>query len=467
MPPPSTSLPLAEQRGATVATLPVAGPFDDLIFPRPEPGAELRAPLRERLERHGQFGAGQLAGRLFPIACVALEVTQRCNLDCTLCYLSDLAEVVPDVPLETLLARVDEIHARFGANTNIQVTGGDPTLRPIADLEVIVARIRVLGMRSALFTNGIKADRGMLERLAAAGLNDVSFHVDTTQNRRGYDDEVSLNEVRAAYLDRAAGLGLRVNFNTTLYAGNLGEIPALLRWFVAHARAINLVSFQMQAETGRGTAGGRAESVTREGLVAMIDEATAGAADFDVFAIGHRDCNLHSSVLVAGGRQAPLYGDAGFFRALFAELAEEAARTGADWNDDRTTLGRALWSVARRPALWPGGLRALRASVLPLLPAILRGHRPHRLSFFVHNFMAAEALDHARCESCVFMTMTEKGPLAMCAMNADRDAYLMTDLTPEARARRRASLAFKELKGRLRARAAEARQSRPARRGAA
>ncbi|MEL6266429.1 MAG: hypothetical protein AAFR52_12405, partial [Pseudomonadota bacterium] len=64
--------------------------FDHLILPRPAPGAPRTAPLRQRLARHGQDGPGQLAGRLFPVACVALEVTQRCNLDCTLCYLSDL-----------------------------------------------------------------------------------------------------------------------------------------------------------------------------------------------------------------------------------------------------------------------------------------------------------------------------------------------------------------------------------------
>ena len=31
----------------------------------------------------------QVLGKRSTIGCVALEVTQRCNLDCTLCYLSD------------------------------------------------------------------------------------------------------------------------------------------------------------------------------------------------------------------------------------------------------------------------------------------------------------------------------------------------------------------------------------------
>ena len=36
---------------------------------------------------------------------MALEITQRCNLDCTLCYLSDYSEAVPDPPMEELKAK--------------------------------------------------------------------------------------------------------------------------------------------------------------------------------------------------------------------------------------------------------------------------------------------------------------------------------------------------------------------------
>src|SRR6266545_4601007 len=44
----------------------------------------------------------QVLGRRATIGCVALEVTQRCNLDCTLCYLSESAESVKDLPIEVL-----------------------------------------------------------------------------------------------------------------------------------------------------------------------------------------------------------------------------------------------------------------------------------------------------------------------------------------------------------------------------
>ena len=427
-------------------------PHDDLLLAEPAEGADLLAPLRTRLARHGQFGPDQLAGRLFPMACVALEVTQRCNLDCTLCYLSDMAEAVPDVPLDTLLSRVAAIHRHFGPNTNIQITGGDPTLRPVEDLEVIVRQIRRLGMRSALFTNGIRARREMLERLAEAGLNDVCFHVDTTQQRRGFVSEADLHVVRASYIRRAQGLGLRVNFNTTVHSGNAGEVPRLVQWFVSRAAHINLASFQMQADTGRGVLGGRDENkVSQEGLVQAIRAATGNSADFDAFRIGHESCNRHASILVANDRCAALYADPRLFRQMFQLLA--GARH--DWNRDRDVILAGLGTCLSRPLLLARALRAGLRSLWPLLPAILSGHRPHRLSFFIHNFMAADAIDRARCETCVFQVMTDRGPLSMCAHNADRDAYTMGDMSDAELGRMKGAMALKLLKGRLKARNAE------------
>src|SRR6186997_1709021 len=80
----------------------------------------------------------QILGRRSTIGCVALEITQRCNLDCTLCYLSDYSESVPDPPMAELKAKADAIKRLFGVQTNVQITGGDPTLRKREELVEIV-----------------------------------------------------------------------------------------------------------------------------------------------------------------------------------------------------------------------------------------------------------------------------------------------------------------------------------------
>ena len=45
------------------------------------------------------------SGRRSTVGCVALEITQRCNLDCTLCYLSESSESVKDVPIGVVFER--------------------------------------------------------------------------------------------------------------------------------------------------------------------------------------------------------------------------------------------------------------------------------------------------------------------------------------------------------------------------
>ena len=167
-----------------------------------------------------------MAGRRWAVAGVSLEVTQRCNLDCTLCYLSETAEAIRDLPLEEILRRINQIHAHYGAHTDIPVSGGEPTLRPRDDLLAIVRHIQALGMRSSLFTNGIRASHELLKDLAAAGMTDVAFHVDTTQQREGYRTESDLHALRREYIARARGTGLNVLFNTTLHSGNWDDLLA-------------------------------------------------------------------------------------------------------------------------------------------------------------------------------------------------------------------------------------------------
>lgn len=393
-------------------------------------GGDRRAPLRRALERSGQFGPGQTAGRFYPIACVALEVTQRCNLDCTLCYLSDTAEMAHDVPLQVLMRRIASIDSHYGLGTSIQITGGDPTLRRPEDLEALCRAIRARGMRSCLMTNGVRASRALLKRLAGAGLDDVAFHVDLTQERRGFPTEASLDTLREEYIRRAAGLGLRILFNTTVHDGNIAELPALARFFRAHAAEVAIASFQLQAATGRGTLRERGDAVTLASVMAGISEGFGAALDCDAADVGHRDCTRYASVLVAGKRAVSLLGDRALVEEVIAAL-EASGRSGPYLPLAAATVEAAF----RNPGL---ALRVVRHVVL-LLWRLRRdwwssGGRASRLTVIIHNFMDAEALDEARCDSCVFMVATEEGPVSMCVHNAERDRHVFAPArleTPE------------------------------------
>ncbi|WP_298851833.1 radical SAM protein [uncultured Ruegeria sp.] len=381
-------------------------------------GTDRRAPLRDGLQGCGEYGAGQTAGRFYPVACVALEVTQRCNLDCTLCYLSDRAEMTYDPPLSVLLARLVTIQSHYGEGVSVQLTGGDPTLRKVEDLEVLCREIRRFGMRSCLMTNGIRASRAFLTRLAAAGLDDVAFHVDMTQERSGFHSEVELNRVRRKYIDRAQGLGLRVLFNTTVFEGNVSDLPDLARFFRDQPE-VAFVSFQMQADTGRGFLRARPDTITQDSVIRAVEAGYETPLHFDAAAVGHSRCNRYAGVLTAGGRAVSVLSNHHLVQRVIGAL--EQVEDGREAHlDIRASV---LRLVLRRPLLALRAAAHLLACTLRLGTGLLRG-RLRRQAIFIHNFMSADALEADRCASCVFMVATANGPLSMCVHNAERDRHL-------------------------------------------
>jgi hypothetical protein len=376
---------------------------------------------RDAMQRAGCGAPGQQMGSRWPIGCVALEITQRCNLDCTLCYLSENSESVRDIPLQEVFRRIDLIYRHYGPNTDVQVTGGEPTLRPRDELLAIVRRIRERRMRSTLMTNGRKATRTLLEALADAGLVDVAFHVDSTQQITGYRSEAELNALRAAYLDRCRGLPLSVMFNTTVHEGNFDEIPELVRFFRAQAGRVRTASFQAQAMTGRGVHEKKID-ITLDAIVAQIGRGAGAAIDFASSLVGHARCNRYGLCLQAGGRLYDALDDAEFI----ARLQPATAHIVLDRGERRRVAKKFLAWLAANPHHWASVLRwsAVKAWQMKAGLAAGRG-RIETLSFLIHGFMDAGALDRERIDACIFKTMTAEGPVAMCLHNAKRDSFIL------------------------------------------
>ncbi len=237
------------------------------------------------------------------MACVSLKITQRCNLDCTLCYLRESAEAVRDFPLEEIFRRIDIIAGHYGPGTDVQVSGGEPTLRKREELIAIVQRLASKGLRPALLTNGIKASRELLTELAAAGLLDVAFHVDTTQQRSGFQTEADLNSLRLKYLNRGRGLPISVFFNT-VHAGNFDDVPMLSAFFVAHADVVRFASFQLKA--------------------------------------GHHDCNRSAVLLVVNGRAFDAFEGVHLVGRFMRETANLQIDRGTPWRAARSLLAAGL-----------------------------------------------------------------------------------------------------------------------------
>lgn len=374
------------------------------------------------MQRGGLWHDGQHLGRRFAIGCVALEITQRCNLDCTLCYLSESSEALKDVPLEEVFRRIAMIRSEYGAGTDVQITGGEPTLRRREELIAIVGRARHAGLRPALFTNGILATRDLLAELCTAGLVDVAFHVDMTQQRAGFTSEAELNALRAEYIGRARGLALAVYFNTTVFDGNFDALPSLVHFFIANADMVKLASFQLQADTGRGVLGMRGPTLNPATVMRQIRQAAKAPLSFDAFNIGHPDCNRYAMSFIANGHVHDLLEDHAFVRRVLAATADVEFPRGKAGAAVLALLRR----LARHPSLLMAGVSWLARMLWRMRRDLIgsRG-RVHKLSFFIHNFMDARSLDNARVDACSFMVATARGPVSMCQHNALRDEYLL------------------------------------------
>ena len=395
-----------------------------LAAPKSQP--ERLARLAERMQRTGQWSPAQAAGRRWTMGCVSLEITQRCNLDCTLCYLSESAEAVRDIPLEDLFRRIDGIALHYGPNTDVQISGGDPTLRDRAEMSQIVRYVRTQGLRASLLTNGILLTREWLRQLAADGLNDVAFHVDMTQVRKGYTSEADLNALRLRYIDMARGLPVSVLFNTTVFAGNMHEIAEVADFFVQHNDVVRFASFQLGADTGRGTVAGRDPvTVTQESVCKAIEQGAGVALNFDALHGGHRACNRYAMLVTVGAQRFDALAD--------GEFVARVMRDTADVVFERDQGLRGAWALAKallgKRQLWGGiarlALRTLWQSRGQWVNRGLRVPAVRKISFFTHNFMDACGLDSERIDACVFMAATVDGPMAMCAYNAERDRYLL------------------------------------------
>jgi len=112
-----------------------------------------------------------------------ISITDRCNFRCVYC-------MSPDVqfrPADELLTR-DEIVRLAGITasmgvTKIRLTGGEPTLR--TDLVEIIEGIRrAAPVKIAMITNGSQIDAPRLARWRGAGLDRLTFSIDSVDPAR-------------------------------------------------------------------------------------------------------------------------------------------------------------------------------------------------------------------------------------------------------------------------------------------
>jgi organic radical activating enzyme len=169
-----------------------------------------------------------------------LEPTQQCNLACDGCYRMNVKEHKSIDEVQADLEVFDALRAFDG----VSIAGGDPLMHP--DIVEIVRRVRRMGRKAILNTNGLAMTKELLLELKDAGLVGLTFHVDSKQGRPGWRDktELEMNELRQQYADLVAEVGgLACAFNSTVYEDTLDQVPDVLEWAERNIDRVHTVVF--------------------------------------------------------------------------------------------------------------------------------------------------------------------------------------------------------------------------------
>ena len=79
---------------------------------------------------------------------IVIDLTHRCNMECTNCYIPN--RDIPDLDKEKLY----DVLKKLPNRTYIRLIGAEPTMRD--DLPEIIAKVKHLGHRPSVTTNGLK-----------------------------------------------------------------------------------------------------------------------------------------------------------------------------------------------------------------------------------------------------------------------------------------------------------------------
>jgi hypothetical protein len=217
---------------------------------------------------------------------VIIEVTQRCDLTCPVCYAAAPGSS-PDPPADAIADLLRRARMA-GPGCNIQLSGGEPTMRD--DLPAIVASARELGLDFIqINTNGVRLgrDRAFVKALKAAGLASVFLQFD------GTDDDVyhrlrgrPLLETKTAAIEACAEHGIGVVLVPTLIPGvNDHNIGAILQVALNGLPAVRGVHFQPVSYFGRyPNPPDAASRLTLPEVLGAIEMQSGGLFKADAFA---------------------------------------------------------------------------------------------------------------------------------------------------------------------------------------
>ena len=188
-------------------------------------------------------------------SCLSLvEITDRCNLECPICYAGSGPSRDQYRTLDHVQRLIDAVVRNEGQPDVVQISGGEPTVHP--DFFAILDRAKKAPIRHLMVnTNGLRIahDEEFAKRLAGympdfeIYLQFDSLEAEPLRVLRGVD----LRDVHARALERLNRLGISTTLVVTLKKGlNDAEIGRILDFAVTQP-AVRGVTFQPIQAAGR------------------------------------------------------------------------------------------------------------------------------------------------------------------------------------------------------------------------
>jgi molybdenum cofactor biosynthesis enzyme MoaA len=154
---------------------------------------------------------------------VFVDITHKCNMECANCYVP--IRTVPDLDVSKLY----QVLEKFPKKAEIRLIGGEPTVR--TDLVNIVSKIRELGHRPTMMTNGLMLARpGYARELADAGMRSIYISLNGADNDDVYEvmDGVRCADRKIKGWQACQEAHMNINLGAILQKGCNDDVPGRL-----------------------------------------------------------------------------------------------------------------------------------------------------------------------------------------------------------------------------------------------
>jgi hypothetical protein len=375
------------------------------------------------LARYGDGGETDLSRGLSPFplrkpaGLAILEVTERCNLTCPMCYAySSPSEC--DYSLEEIEKRLDQLIEVEGKGISLQISGGEPSVRK--DLEQIAAMVKRKGFgHLEMVSNGIRLARepGFAEKLVKWGFTSVYLQFESTRPEdivklRGED----LWDVRVKALAALVRAKLPSTLAVALYDGlNSDQIQQIVHVAWQHPETVCAIAFQAATPFGRFEVNGQQTTPRKLRMpeILQLIEAQTGIPQSLFFPVGEGSplCNAFTLLKYTKEGYKPI--------APNFTLEEFMSVMGERPNMTLRMLTRGRAAVLPQLVTNIGGSLKLIRTLWPHIgtdPSTWANHKT--LTLYVKPFMDESDLDMSRIERCCFHNASPRGVMSFCALNA-------------------------------------------------